>query len=332
MELKSLSVLGAGSWGTALAQAFSQKFETVYVWGRDRNTVDQINSLKENRKYLKGIKLRENITASTDLQLVFRQGNLVVIAVPTQYVREVLSCIDGTVEKPVVSASKGIEIESLKLLSDVIQESLSIEKELVFVLSGPSFAREVAEGLPTAVTLAGDEKLGEKLQSVMNTETFRLYLNEDIVGVQIGGAVKNVIAIATGAGDGLGLGNNARAGLITRGLFEMTKVAVVFGGKPQTLYGLSGLGDLVLTATGELSRNRKFGLLIGKGVPVNEALKQVGQVVEGVKTVKALKKISIEKGIELPISEIVYSVVYEGLPPKEAVKILMNRQPKKEEL
>ncbi|WP_457639999.1 NAD(P)H-dependent glycerol-3-phosphate dehydrogenase [Persephonella sp.] len=332
MELKSLSVLGAGSWGTALAQAFSQKFETVYVWGRDRDTVDQINSLKENRKYLKGIKLRENITASTDLQLVFRQGNLVVIAVPTQYVREVLSCIDGTVEKPVVSASKGIEIESLKLLSDVIQESLSIEKELVFVLSGPSFAREVAEGLPTAVTLAGDEKLGEKLQSVMNTETFRLYLNEDIVGVQIGGAVKNVIAIATGAGDGLGLGNNARAGLITRGLFEMTKVAVVFGGKPQTLYGLSGLGDLVLTATGELSRNRKFGLLIGKGVPVNEALKQVGQVVEGVKTVKALKKISIEKGIELPISEIVYSVVYEGLSPKEAVKILMNRQPKKEEL
>ncbi|SNZ03963.1 glycerol 3-phosphate dehydrogenase (NAD(P)+) [Persephonella hydrogeniphila] len=331
MEFKNLSVLGSGSWGTALAQAFSKKFQNVYIWGRNQDVIDSINRYKENKKYLPNIKLSENIEASTDIYEVFGKGDIIIVAIPTQSIREVLKKIDFPVKKPVISASKGIEIESLKLISEIIYETLSIERDLIFVLSGPSFAKEVAVGLPTAVTLAGNSKLGEKLQNHMNTTSFRLYLNEDIIGVQIGGAVKNVIAIATGASDGLDLGNNARAGLITRGLFEMTKIAKLFGGNPQTLYGLSGMGDLVLTATGELSRNRTFGFLLGKGLSVDKALKEVGQVVEGAKTVKAIHRLITEKKIELPISEVVYRVIYEKLSPKEAVRILMNRQPKREE-
>ncbi len=331
MKFRNLSILGSGSWGTALAQAFSEKFENVIIWGRNPEVIDCINKKRENTKYLPGITLKKNIYGSLNIHHVFESGDIVIIAVPTQSIREVLKNICTPVEKPVISASKGIEIKSLKLISDVIQETLMIDKDFIFVLSGPSFAKEVALGLPTAVTLAGEISLGEKIQNRMNTSSFRLYLNEDIKGVQIGGAVKNVIAIATGASDGLGLGNNARAGLITRGLFEMTRIAKIFGGKPQTLYGLSGMGDLVLTATGELSRNRKFGFLLGKGLNVQKALEEVGQVVEGVKTVKAIKKIMDEKGIDLPISDVVYRVVYEGLSPKEAVNILMNRQPKREE-
>jgi len=331
MEFKNLAILGSGSWGTALAQAFSEKFENVTIWGRNPDVINCINKKRENPEYLPGIPLKKNIYADEDLQRVFKKGDIVIIAVPTQSIRDILKNIDFPVEKPVISASKGIEIQSLKLISEVILETLLIDKDLVFVLSGPSFAKEVAMGLPTAVTLAGEISLGEKIQNTMNTNSFRLYLNDDIKGVQIGGAVKNVIAIATGASDGLGLGNNARAGLITRGLFEMTKVAKIFGGKPQTLYGLSGMGDLVLTATGELSRNRKFGFLLGKGLPVQKALKEVGQVVEGAKTVKAIKKIIDEKNIDLPISEVVFRVVYEDLSPSEAVSILMNRQPKREE-
>ncbi len=331
-EFKTLSILGSGSWGTALAQAFSKNFENVLIWGRDEKTVEDINVRKVNEKYLPEIKLSPNISASTDINTVFSQGDIVIIAVPTQRVREVLEKVSNKkIKKPVISASKGIEISTLKLVSQIIEDVLDIEKENIFVLSGPSFAKEVALGLPTAVTLAGEEKYAEKLQGVLNTNTFRLYVSTDINGVQIGGAVKNIIAIATGASDGLGLGNNARASLITRGLYEMTKIAKLFGGKPETLYGLSGLGDLVLTATGDLSRNRTFGYLLGKGLSIEEAFKKVGQVVEGAKTVKAIKQLAEKHNIELPISEVVYKVIYENLSPKEAVKILMNREPKKEQ-
>ncbi len=331
-EFKTLSILGSGSWGTALAQAFSKNFENVLIWGRDKKTIQDINVRKVNEKYLPEIKLSPNISASTDINAVFSQGDIVIIAVPTQRVREVLEKVSNKkINKPVISASKGIEISTLKLVSQIIEDVLDIEKENIFVLSGPSFAKEVALGLPTAVTLAGEEKFAEKLQGILNTNTFRLYVSTDINGVQIGGAVKNIIAIATGASDGLGLGNNARASLITRGLYEMTKIAKLFGGKPETLYGLSGLGDLVLTATGDLSRNRTFGYLLGKGLSIEEAFKKVGQVVEGAKTVKAIKQLAEKHNIELPISEVVYKVIYENLSPKEAVKILMNREPKKEQ-
>ncbi len=330
MKFEKLTVLGAGSWGTALAQVLSKNFSEISIWGRNKKTIDEINRFKRNSRYLPDVDLSNNIKGHTDINNAVKDCDILIVAVPTQSVRDVLNIIKEKISVPVISASKGIEINSLMLISDIIYQVLNTEKNLIFALSGPSFAEEVAKGLPTAVTLAGDIKLGEKLQEKLNTETFRLYITEDIKGVEIGGAVKNVIAIATGASDGLGLGNNARASLITRGLFEMTKVAKAFGGKPETLYGLAGLGDLVLTATGDLSRNRKFGILLGKGYTVKDALKEVGQVVEGVKTVEALNKIQKKFGLELPISDVVYKVVYKGLSPKEAVRILMSRQPKKE--
>ncbi|WP_457623851.1 NAD(P)H-dependent glycerol-3-phosphate dehydrogenase [Persephonella sp.] len=330
MNCQRLTVVGAGSWGTALAQAFSGNFNEVIIWGRDKLVLNSINKERKNKKYLPEVLLSKNIIGEENLNKAISSGDIIIIAVPTQSIREVLSQVSSPIKVPIISASKGIEIRTLKLISQIILDLVDVNPELVFSLSGPSFAKEVAVGLPTAVTLAGNIGIGEQLQEILNTENFRLYITEDIIGVEIGGAVKNVIAIATGASDGLGLGNNARASLITRGLFEMTKVAKIFGGKPETLYGLAGLGDLVLTATGELSRNRRFGILLGKGLSVEEALKDVGQIVEGVKTVEALKKIQEKTDVELPISEVVYRVIYKGLSPQEAVKILMGRQPKRE--
>ncbi|RMD45298.1 MAG: NAD(P)-dependent glycerol-3-phosphate dehydrogenase [Aquificota bacterium] len=259
-------------------------------------------------------------------------SKIIIIAIPVQEIKGLIKKIKSLYikDKIFISASKGIDIETLKPVSEIIHKELSIKKENVFVLSGPSFAKEVALGLPTAITLAGEICKGKEIQKLLNTENFRLYITEDIKGVEIGGAVKNVIAIATGISDGLNLGNNARAALITRGLYEMTKLAYIFGGKIETLYGLAGLGDLVLTATGNLSRNRKLGLLLGKGLNLEKALKEIGQVVEGIKTVKAIRKIKEKYNLELPISETVYKILYENLSPKDAVKLLMSRQPKKE--
>lgn len=328
----NLTILGTGSWGTALAQTFSVNFENVLLWGINKEVVDTINTQNKNTKYFPEIILNKNIKATLSLEEAISFSKIIVIAIPTQAIRETLRKIGISFlkNKIFISASKGIEISSLKLISQIIKEETYLPEENIFVLSGPSFAKEVALGLPTAVTLAGDLKKAEELQMFLNTENFRTYITDDIKGVEVGGAVKNVIAIATGISDGLCLGNNARAGLITRGLYEMTKVATFFGGRKETLYGLSGMGDLVLTATGDLSRNRRFGNLIGQGISINQALKKVGQVVEGYKTVKALKKLVLEKNIELPITDAVYSVLYENLSPKEAVKILMSRQPKKE--
>jgi len=328
----NLTILGSGSWGTALAQTFSVNFESVLIWGKDKTTIDSINSENKNRKYLPEINLNKNIKATLSLDEAISFSNIVIIAIPTQVIRKVLKEIKNfnLDNKIFISASKGIEISSLKLISQVLKEELNILQENIFALSGPSFAKEVALGLPTAITLAGDIEKAKELQKFLNTKSFRTYITDDIVGVEVGGAVKNVIAIATGISDGLKLGNNARAGLITRGLYEMTKISNIFGGKRETLYGLSGMGDLVLTATGDLSRNRRFGIYIGEGHSVDNALKKVGQVVEGYKTVKALKQLSSEKNVELPITNVVYDVLYNSLHPKEAVKILMSRQPRKE--
>lgn len=328
----NLTILGTGSWGTALAQTFSINFRNVLLWGINKEVIDTINTQNKNTKYFPEIILNKNIKATLSLQEAISFSKIIIIAIPTQAIRETLRKVGVSFfkNKIFISASKGIEISGLKLVSQIIKEETCLPEEKIFVLSGPSFAKEVALGLPTAVTLAGDLKEVEKLQKFLNTENFRTYITDDIKGVEVGGAVKNVIAIATGVSDGLGLGNNARAGLITRGLYEMTKIATIFRGKKETLYGLSGMGDLVLTATGDLSRNRKFGNLIGQGLSVSQALKEVGQVVEGYKTVKALRRLVLEKNIELPITEAVYSVLYENLSPKEAVKMLMSRRLKKE--
>ena len=267
--MQTIGIIGSGSWGTALAQVFSEKCDTVKLWGRDKNLIESINKERINFKYLPEIILNENIKGTTDLEEIFLTSDIIVIAIPTQVIRETLKDIKLNLKnKIIISASKGIEIDSLKLVSDILKEVLSIDEKKSFVLSGPSFAKEVAQKLPTAITLAGNIELGKILQRLLTTTYFRIYTSDDIKGAEIGGAVKNVIAIATGVSDGLGFGNNARASLITRGLYEMTKLAKVYGGKSETLYGLAGLGDLVLTATGNLSRNRKFGYLIGKGLSI----------------------------------------------------------------
>ena len=326
----NLSIIGAGSWGTALAQLFSEKFKKVILWDRNHEIVKSINEKNLNPKYFPEYKLNKNISASNDINEVFEIGDIVLVVIPVQHIRDVLKNVNVNQEKPVITASKGIEINTLELPSDIIQEVLNTSYKNVLALSGPSFAKEVMKKLPTAVTLAGEPCIGEKTQEKLNSEHFRVYLSFDIKGAEIGGAVKNVIAIATGISDGLGLGNNARASLITRGLYEMRKVANIYNANPQTLYGLSGLGDLVLTATGDLSRNRRFGILFGQGMSVEEALEKVGQVVEGIETVKAVKKLQEKYDLDLPISEAVYKTIYEGLHPKDAVKLLMKRELKRE--
>ncbi len=326
----NLSIIGAGSWGTALAQLFSEKFKKVILWDRNHEIVKSINEKNLNPKYFPEYKLNKNISASNDINEVFEIGDIVLVVIPVQHIRDVLKNVNVNQEKPVITASKGIEINTLELPSDIIQEVLNTSYKNVLALSGPSFAKEVMKKLPTAVTLAGEPCIGEKTQEKLNSEHFRVYLSFDIKGAEIGGAVKNVIAIATGISDGLGLGNNARASLITRGLYEMRKVANIYNANPQTLYGLSGLGDLVLTATGDLSRNRRFGILFGQGMSVEEALEKVGQVVEGIETVKAVKKLQEKYDLDLPISEAVYKTIYEGLHPKDAVRLLMKRELKRE--
>ncbi len=326
----NLSIIGAGSWGTALAQLFSEKFKKVILWDRNHEIVKSINEKNLNPKYFPEYKLNKNISASNDINEVFEIGDIVLVVIPVQHIRDVLKNVNVNQEKPVITASKGIEINTLELPSDIIQEVLNTSYKNVLALSGPSFAKEVMKKLPTAVTLAGEPCIGERTQEKLNSEHFRVYLSFDIKGAEIGGAVKNVIAIATGISDGLGLGNNARASLITRGLYEMRKVANIYNANPQTLYGLSGLGDLVLTATGDLSRNRRFGILFGQGMSVEEALEKVGQVVEGIETVKAVKKLQEKYDLDLPISEAVYKTIYEGLHPKDAVRLLMKRELKRE--
>lgn len=325
-----LGVVGAGSWGTALAHILAENFDSVLIWDINTDILNDIQHYGVNRLYHPDITLSSKIKPEYSLQNLVDICEIIIIAIPTQYIRQTLSGIKVDGEKVFISASKGIEIESLKLVSDVLQESLNIEKSYIYALSGPSFAKEVIRGLPTALTLAGEIEKGKKLQKLLNVSTFRVYLSDDIIGVEVGGAIKNVIAIACGISDGLGMGNNARASLITRGLFEISKVVKVYGGNPQTVYGLSGLGDLVLTATGDLSRNRTFGVLIGKGFSIPDAEKEVKQIIEGKTTVEAVNRIRNNHNIQLPISEMVYKIIYQGLNPKDAVSYLMGRDLKTE--
>lgn len=320
----NLGIIGAGSWGTALAQVLSVNFKNVFLWDIDKEVLQSIDSIRVNKKYHPDIVLNDNIKAVYSLKDLVDTSDIILVVIPTQYIRQTLK--DITIKnKPVVSASKGIEVNTLNLVSDILIETLNIDKDYIFSLSGPSFAKEVIKGLPTAVVLAGNQEIGSKLIHHFNTKTFRVYQSDDIIGVEVGGAIKNVIAIATGISDGLGFGNNARASLITRGLYEISKIVKVYNGNPQTVYGLSGLGDLVLTATGDLSRNRTFGILIGRGFSVDEALKKVGQIVEGYSTVKAVYNIKNKYNLELPISMQVYKILYESLDPKKAAEELMNR-------
>ena len=319
------AVLGGGRWGTALGLHLSRLGHGVLVYDINEEAVKSINGGKH--PYLPGIELPGSMRATTDLSEVKGFEN-VVCALPTQTVREVFSKLK--LRGRVINASKGLEIGTFKRVSEVIEELNPGVK--VFALSGPSFAEEVSKGLPTAVVLAhkGYEEEARELQRAFISESFRVYLSKDIIGVELGGALKNVIAIACGVSDGLGFGYNARAALITRGLVEMTRIGVRLGAKKETFFGLSGAGDLILTATSELSRNRTFGLLLGKGYSPEKALERIGQVVEGVKTVVALKELTEREGIYAPITDAVYRVVIRKEDLKEVLREMLLRTPGEE--
>lgn len=318
----NFSILGGGRWGVALALHLGNLGHSIMVFDRKEETVKTIKSGKH--PYMEDLKLK-NVNATQDLEEALTFSDYVIIALPVQAIRVVLS------EKPlkgkrVISASKGLEVGTEKRVSEIL---LELEPSVnVFCLSGPSFASEVSKGLPTALVLAGEDlEEMEKIRNWISSENFRVYLSKDLVGVELGGALKNVIAIACGISDGLGLGENARASLMTRGLAEMVRVGISMGARRETFYGLSGMGDLFLTASSTQSRNRTFGYFIGQGLSLEEALERLNQTVEGIHTVKAVQKLSLERNIHTPISTAVYKIVIEGYPPKEVALELLKRPP-----
>ncbi|MCS6971698.1 MAG: NAD(P)-dependent glycerol-3-phosphate dehydrogenase [Leptospiraceae bacterium] len=324
-----IAVIGAGSFGTALAKVTAENGHDVLLWSHSQDTAETIRQNRENSIYLKGIPLPENIGVTTDFGEAIAHAELLISATPTQVIREVYTT-DNRAQKisvPVVVASKGIEKKTHLLVCDIFQELFGEQKKsLLFFLSGPSFAREMALRLPTAITIAGydTERLPE-IQKIFHNEYFRAYATTDVVGVELGGALKNVLAIATGISDGLGLGNNARAALITRGLAEMARLGERLGARPITFMGLAGMGDLVLTCTGELSRNRSVGLKLAQGKSLAEIQSEMRMVAEGVPTTESAYELAERLGVEIPITTAVYRILYQGMPPQEAIRTLMAR-------
>lgn len=325
-----IAVIGAGSWGTTLASLLSKKGYDVSLWVYEKDLAEEIERTRLNKIYLPDIRLPENIMVSYQIDAVVNKARYILNVVPAQHTRDVFKEIYSYISNGavIISASKGIERRTLMTISSVLKELTGHE---VAALSGPSFAKEVIKNLPTAVTLATENRnTGFLLQEVFNTNTFRVYTHDDILGVEIGGALKNVIAIASGISDSLGLGHNARASLITRGLAEITRLGVAMGAGEKTFAGLSGLGDLVLTCTSALSRNYTLGIKLGQGTKLKDILEQTISVVEGVGTAESAFELSKKYNIEMPIVEQVYKIIYEGKDPVLAVSDLMRRSLKSE--
>ncbi|MDI1448180.1 NAD(P)H-dependent glycerol-3-phosphate dehydrogenase [Polyangium sp. 6x1] len=332
--MSKVAVLGAGAWGTALAKVLADKQNPTFLWSHRPDLALLINERRVNERYLPSAPLPPTLRATADLEEALAGAELVVFVVPSHAMREVARFARPYIPARALlcSATKGIENESLMLMSEVLLDELGhgMERRLSY-LSGPSFAKEVAAGQPTTVVVAGksnDETVA--VQHAFATERLRVYQSDDVVGVEIGGALKNVVAIAAGAVDGLGFGHNARAGVITRGLAEIARIAMVKGGSPLTLAGLSGMGDLVLTCTGELSRNRTVGYEMGRGRTLDDVLTHLGHVAEGVKTAKSAYDLGVKLDVDLPITTEVYRVLYEQKTPLQAVVDLMNRSLRKE--
>jgi glycerol-3-phosphate dehydrogenase (NAD(P)+) len=329
-----VGVIGAGAFGTALSSLLANKGHAVRLWARDPELAQGIDERHENATFLPGIGLHPAIRATSDQAEAVERAELVLFAVPSHALREVARAVAPRLPAniPIVNVAKGIENDSLMLMTEVLEDVLPVERHpYLAALSGPSFAREVAEQLPTAVTVAAVwARLACEVQQAFATDYFRVYTSSDVVGVQVGGALKNVVAIGAGCADGLGFGLNTRAALITRGLAEITRAAVRRGANPMTLSGLSGIGDLVLTCTGELSRNRQLGLDLGRGVPLSQALGARRGVAEGVKTAVSACQLADKLGIEMPIAREVHRILFEGKPPRQAVVDLMTRELKPE--
>ncbi|MEO5361082.1 MAG: NAD(P)-dependent glycerol-3-phosphate dehydrogenase [Nitrospirota bacterium] len=328
--MNTISVIGAGSWGTVIANLLALKGNEVHLWAYEKETVESIKETGENKLFMPGLKLSDRLIPTDNLTEAVGAAEYIILVVPTQFIRGILQ-VQASIapDKVIVTAAKGIERGTLKTASAIIREFTGNE---IAVLSGPSFADEVAKKRPTAITLAiaSHSKHGHALQEMFYTEYFRVYTNEDIIGVELGGALKNVIAIASGICDGLGLGLNARAALITRGLSEIIRLGVGLGAKENTFSGLSGLGDLVLTCTGNLSRNYTVGLRLGRGETPAEILSDMKAVAEGVETSASAFALANRAGVEMPIVEQVYRVIHESRDPAAAVRHLMSRELKEE--
>ncbi len=323
------AVIGGGSWGTALAQLMARQGSKVLLWAREEEVRKSINSKHENSLFLPGIELSSNIQATADVNEAVDSAQIVIFAIPTPYLREFLIGHRDIFPKgiPLVSCAKGIENDSLMTPLEIMLDELPGKYHAsLAVLSGPSFAKEVARGMPTNVTVASSNAdMARTVQEFLSETYFRVYTSDDVIGVEIGGATKNVLAIAAGGSDGFGFGHNARAGLITRGLAEITRLAVKKGGNPLTLAGLAGMGDLVLTCTGDLSRNRQVGFRLAKGETIDEILDSMRMVAEGVRTAYSIHQLSSKIGVDMPISEQVYQVLYEQKPISEAIRTLLER-------
>lgn len=329
-----IAIIGAGSWGTALAKHLADKGHEIIVWAFEEDVVRSINEHRQNALYLSEVLLPPNIKATGDAREALEKAHYVLSVVPSKFMRTVWQK-HGEHLSPqtlLLSCSKGIEEQSLKLMSDVLSDCLpGHPQENRAVLSGPSFAHEVAEGLPTSVVIAGTStKATQAFQNLLHSKSFLAFTNEDVTGVEVGGAVKNVIAIATGISDGLELGHNSRAAIITRGLYEMIKIGNAMGANPLTFTGLSGIGDLVLTCTANLSRNHTLGLHIGEGLSLETIVGKMRMIAEGVPTTRAVRRLAAERHINIPICETMYRILFEGLPPKKAVTELCSMKIKDE--
>ncbi|WP_085300391.1 NAD(P)H-dependent glycerol-3-phosphate dehydrogenase [Cognaticolwellia mytili] len=327
----AIAVIGAGSYGTALAICLARNGHQTLLWGRDANHVAEMASSRANEKYLPGSKFPDSLAVSADLAMVASASKNVLLVVPSHAFGEVLSQIKPHMRQDarLVWATKGLEHDSGRLLQDVAIEALGEDISLA-VLSGPTFAKEMAAGLPTAISLSSsDEDFVSDISNLLHCErTFRVYSNNDFIGVQLGGAVKNVVAIGAGMADGIGFGANARTALITRGLAEMTRLGCALNAQASTFMGMAGLGDLVLTCTDNQSRNRRFGLALGHGETVEKAMADIGQVVEGYRNTKEVHMLAERMGVEMPIVEQVYQVLYCGKDAKLAAADLLSRERK----
>jgi glycerol-3-phosphate dehydrogenase (NAD(P)+) len=327
----TVAVIGAGSWGTALAAHFRRRGSVVRLWAREPEVVAGIRDTRRNPFFLSDVDLPEGLEVISEINAVLDHAELVVVAVPSEFVALTLKAIahlpDGA---PVVSATKGLDPERHLRMTEVVSERFP--EAHVAALSGPTFAREVALGRPTAAVIAArDSALASRLQGAIGTRELRLYTNADVIGVETGGALKNVMAIATGIADGLGLGENARAALVTRGLAEITRLAVALGGQPATLAGLAGLGDLVLTCTGSLSRNRALGIALAQGQALEAHEGKTRMIAEGARTVRSALVLARRHGVTLPICEEVGAVLFEGKAPATALGALLGRAPTRED-
>lgn len=329
--MEKIAVIGDGGWGTTLAVLLAKKGCRVSLWGPFPDYVDFLNKRRENIKFLPSVAIPAEIEISSDIEKVTQEANIVVLVVPSHFMREVAAKLKKIGLKDVIllSATKGVENDTLMRMSEVIIDVLG--RQEIAVISGPSIAQEVAKEIPTTVVVSSqDKKIANEIQEVFTTDRFRVYTNSDIIGVELGGALKNIIAIAAGITDGLGFGTNAKAALLSRGLVEITRLGVAMGAKRETFSGLSGIGDLVTTCISPYGRNRMVGEEIGKGKKLSEILKNMEMVAEGVKTSKSAYELRNKFKIEMPITKEVYCVLYEDKDPIKAVNELMGRERKEE--